>query len=537
MSKIRVLNEETINQIAAGEVIENPASVVKELVENAIDAGASRLQIEIKGGGFQLIRVTDDGRGMDTDDALLCFERHATSKIAKIEDLFALHSMGFRGEALASIAAIARVDLTTAAQEGQGVHLQITGGKMGPLSPAPRTRGTTFEVRSLFFNVPARKKFQKSAAASSAEIHRLVIQLALAHPSIAFELISNEESLLQVKSGTLEERITDLFQESFLKEKIPIEAEELGYKIQGFLGKSHDHRINRTGQYLFVNGRPIFSPQISRAVKEGFGERLGSDRYPTFVLHVEVPAPLVDVNVHPQKKEVRFQEGEFVRQFFQRAVQKVLAPLPSPTPQPIFSMPTLTAIEEFPLRFREEPPSHPTFEMEENAIGVFEHYLLLEDHDGIAFVDLKRAQEELIWKQLSENENPAQGLLFPLTIELSPVETQELSAKEAHLAKLGFSVHQGGKQSVIVEAIPPFLDETDTQEALRLILESDEEFSVLSKHMTRFAMRRPKKFSLHEALGIWNRVKLLNFQNAVARIETHEIENLFNPSSKSQKKI
>lgn len=547
MAKIRVLTDETINKIAAGEVVENPASVVKELVENAIDAGACHLTIEIKGGGFQQILVSDDGTGMSGDDALLCFERHATSKIAGIEDLSSLHSMGFRGEALASIGAVARIDLTTATDDGSGIHLEISGGKMGVLSPASRRRGTTFAVKSLFFNVPARKKFQKQAAASTAEIHRLVLSLALAHPEVGFELMSNEEVVLQVPyvenaplMEVLEKRIADLFRGSFLKENIFLRGEERGYRLQGFLGMSGDHRVNRTGQHLFINRRPIFSPQVSRAVKEGYGERLGVDRYPVFVLHMEVPAASVDVNVHPQKKEVRFEEGDFVRQFVRRLVQKAFAPvavqkwIPSP-PESFIS-------EEFPLRLREEPPSTPgLFHTEVGVVGVFEQYLLLEGstvegyQEGVVWVDLQQAQQQIIWSQL--NNAPlaglAQGLLFPLALELSPVEARSLEGRQVDLARCGFALQASGKQSILVEAIPPFLEEADVSDTLRLILESEDSFSVLSEKVARFAVRRKKKFTAQEALALWNRFKLLNSREGMVGMGKHEIEKLFKAYSKA----
>ncbi|HVX00011.1 MAG TPA: DNA mismatch repair endonuclease MutL, partial [Candidatus Babeliaceae bacterium] len=299
MQTIRVLTEETINQIAAGEVIENPASVVKELVENAIDAGAHQISIEVKGGGFQLIRVSDDGCGMNQEDALLCFERHATSKIGGIDDLSSLLSMGFRGEALASIASISRVHLITSLHDGQGTEVEVGAGKVKSVGPASRKKGTTFEIRALFYNVPARKKFQKQAAGAFAEIHKLVITLALAHPEIGFELISNEQVILKVIPASLESRISDLFQSSFLSTKLPISGQERDYAVDGFLGIPADHRSNRTGQYLFVNRRPIFSPQVAWAIKEGYGERLSENRYPLFVVYLTVPPALLDVNVHP----------------------------------------------------------------------------------------------------------------------------------------------------------------------------------------------------------------------------------------------
>lgn len=539
---IKVLTEETINKIAAGEVIENPASVVKELVENAMDAGAGSIAIGIKGGGFQLIKITDNGSGMSSDDALLCFERHATSKITGIEDLSSLTSMGFRGEALASIASIARVDLITAIQDGSGTHIEVEGGKIRSVSPAPRNRGTTFEVRSLFYNVPARKKFQKQAPAATAEVHKLVVTLALAHPEIGFELISNEQIVLKMApaigstfSEKLSHRTSELFQMSFLAKKLTARGAERDYVLEGILGTPADHRINRTGQYLFVNRRPIFSPQVTRAVKEGYGQRLSEDRYPIFVIHLTVPPALLDVNVHPQKKEVRFQEGEFIRQFVKTHVHRSFgesAALAQPVAS--HSFPESRTWDE-PLTFRETPEEAAVLTSYELVIGLFEHYLLLDGstvegfEPGIVWIDLQEVQQQMIYHTLNQpqQEALAQGLLLPLGMELSSFEAQELHAKKAELARCGFAATCSGKQSLLIEAIPPFLDETDAVEAIRLILQSDESFPKLSRKVARFAVRRKKSFMLQEALTLWRKFKLLNCREAVTWTGINAIENFF----------
>ena len=539
---IRVLTEETINKIAAGEVIENPASVVKELVENAMDAGARSISIEIKGGGFQLIKITDNGSGMSSDDAILCFERHATSKIADIEDLSSLTSMGFRGEALASIASIARVDMITALQEGSGTHVEVEAGKIRCVTPAPRNQGTTFEVRSLFYNVPARRKFQKQASAATAEVHKLIIALALAHPEIGFELISNEEAVLKVAPALgatflekLSCRTTDLFQTSFLATKLKVNGSERDYVLEGILGTPADHRINRTGQYLFVNRRPIFSPQVTRAIKEGYGQRLNEDRYPIFVVHLSVPPALLDVNVHPQKKEVRFQEGEFIRQFVKTNVHQAFGGLAPLTESIAYSFPEAKVNWDTSLTFREEPREAPVLTSHEQVIGLFEHYLLLDGSTvegfeaGIVWVDLQKAQQLLIWHTLNQPqpEALAQGLLLPLSMELTSMEAKELPLRQKELARCGFAVECSGKEAVLIEAIPPFLDETDAVEAIRLVLESEDAFDQLSKKIARFAVRRKKSFMLQEALTLWRKFKQLNSEEAVTWTGMHVIENLF----------
>lgn len=545
---IRVLTEDTINKIAAGEVIENPASVVKELIENAIDAGARNLSVEIKGGGFQLIKITDDGSGMSSDDALLCFERHATSKITGIDDLTSLNSMGFRGEALASIASISRIDLITSLQEGQGSHVEIEAGKIRSVSPAPRQRGTTFEVRSLFYNVPARKKFQKQASAASAEVHKLVITLALAHPEIGFELISNEQIILKVPAAKgvfllqLQKRIVDLFQNSFLVTKLQLEGTERDYALQGVLGTPADHRINRTGQYLFVNRRPIFSPQVSRAIKEGYGERLNEDRYPIYVVHLHVPASLIDVNVHPQKKEVRFQEGEFLKTFVKKQVHQVFSgsapvcqPISDQVAHPFPEQQVSFESWETPLSFREQKDEPSILADQEQVVGLFEHYLLLDGstvtgyEPGLVWVDLQKIHQQLIWQSLNKHQSPIlpQGLLIPLTMELSSIESQEVSRKQADFARCGFALELSGKQNALVEAIPPYLDETDAIEAIRIILESEDDFPKLSEKIACFAVRRKKTFMLQEALALWRSFKLLKSHEGITWTGLHAIENFF----------
>ncbi|HEX2578960.1 MAG TPA: DNA mismatch repair endonuclease MutL [Rhabdochlamydiaceae bacterium] len=553
---IRVLTEATINKIAAGEVIENPASVVKELVENAMDAGADSISIEIKGGGFQLIKITDNGSGMSADDALLCFERHATSKIVSIEDLAALTSMGFRGEALASIASIARVDLITALQKGAATHVENEGGKIRSSSTASRKPGTTIEVRSLFYNVPARKKFQKQPSSAAVEIHKLVLSLALAHPEIGFELISNDQSVLKVAAESGEEkllhRIEGLFQTSFLTKNHKISGSERGYALEGVIGTAADHRINRTGQYLFVNRRPIFSHQVSRAIKEGYGQRLNEDRYPIFVIHLTVPPDLIDVNVHPQKREVRFQEGEFIRQFVKVHVQQAFGRADPLAETALFQQPatelshqlqgqiqeqnllgTLPKAWDAPLTFREQAPQEPILTSQEQVIGLFGHYLLLdgstveEFEPGIVWVDLKKVEQLLIQDSLNQPESLAQGLLIPLAMELSSAQAHAFPLKKEELSRCGFAMDWSGKQSLLIEAIPPFLDETDAVEAIRLLLESEDDFPKLSDKIARFAVRRKKSFMLQEALALWRKFKRLNSREAVTWTGMNAIENFF----------
>ncbi|MBS0651846.1 MAG: DNA mismatch repair endonuclease MutL [Verrucomicrobia bacterium] len=330
-AKIRALSEQTINQIAAGEVIENPSSVVKELLENSIDAGATRIIIEIAGGGHQLIRVSDNGAGMGKEDALLCLERHATSKISKADDLFVLATMGFRGEALASVASIAKMRIVTAEENATGTEVEVEGGKVVHVGEASRARGTTMEVRSLFYNVPARKKFQKSPAASVADVTKVVTQQALAHPEIGFELIVQDQTVFSVPAipqgkmlECLCQRSADLLGSQFQTDVLKMDITQGACKIKGVVGSPLTHRHNRSGQNLFINRRPVSCPLISFAIRDAYGTRLPSDRHPIFSLHLEIPSYLVDVNVHPQKKEVRLRDERGLRESIQKAVHLAL---------------------------------------------------------------------------------------------------------------------------------------------------------------------------------------------------------------------
>jgi DNA mismatch repair protein MutL len=328
MSIIRVLPDHVANQIAAGEVVERPASVAKELVENAIDAGASRIVIDIEAGGRRLLRVSDDGHGMVRDDAVLAFERHATSKISKSEDLSSIATLGFRGEALASIASVARVELTTKNETTTAAtRVVIEGGKMRDVKDAAHPRGTTIAVRDLFFNVPARRKFLRSEATESFHLTNLVTHYALAHPEIAFTLTNNGREVLRVApANDLRERAYQVFGEEFLDNLLAVnDGNPKIALVSGFVSAPRDRRTSRDAQYLFVNGRFVRDRLVSRALSEGYRAVLPHGVYPAALLFIELPLEEVDVNVHPAKTEVRFRRAAAVSDAVQKAVRAALA--------------------------------------------------------------------------------------------------------------------------------------------------------------------------------------------------------------------
>jgi DNA mismatch repair protein MutL len=328
MSKIRLLPDHVSNQIAAGEVVERPASVAKELVENAIDAQATRISIDVESGGRRLLRVVDDGEGMVRDDALLAFERHATSKISRAEDLNSIGTLGFRGEALASIASVARVELFTRTEEASAAtRVVIEGGRMRDVKDAAHPRGTTLSVRDLFFNVPARRKFLRSEATETFHLTNLVTHYALAHPEIAFSLTSNGREVLRAAAAKdLRERAYQIFGAEFLDNLLEVSGGQKHIAlVSGYVSAPRDRRTSRDAQYLFVNGRFVRDQLIGRALSEGYRSILPHGVYPAALLFIETPLEEVDVNVHPAKTEVRFRRVAAVADAVREAVRSALA--------------------------------------------------------------------------------------------------------------------------------------------------------------------------------------------------------------------
>ena len=351
MSKIRVLADHVANQIAAGEVVERPASVAKELVENSIDAGATRITIEIEAGGRRLLKVADDGEGMVRDDAILAFERHATSKIRETDDLAAIGTLGFRGEALASIASVAKVELTTCI-EGASAATRVTidGGRMRDVKDAAHPRGTTLIVRDLFFNIPARRKFLRSEATETYHLTNLVTHYALAHPEIAFTFVNNGREVVRTAPAQdLRERAYQIFGEEFLKNLLAVDArdsrEPQFARVSGFVSAPRDRRTSRDSQYLFVNRRFVRDRMIGRALSEAYRSILPHGVYPAALLFIETPLEEVDVNVHPAKTEVRFRRQAAVADAVRESVRAALASASyvPPPEQPRMPEPVMTA--------------------------------------------------------------------------------------------------------------------------------------------------------------------------------------------------
>ena len=323
---IKVLPEDVANKIAAGEVVERPSAVVKELIENSIDAGSTRITVEIKSGGKQLIRVIDNGMGMSRDDAVLAFDRHATSKITQAEDLSHIGTFGFRGEALPSIASVAKVDLTTNTPDDvAGTRIRIEGGAVSRVDDAGRAAGTTISVSLLFYNVPARRKFLRGADTEQRHIANVITTMAMAYPEIAFTLTVDGRDVISLPSVTnTHARVRAIIGDTLMNQMIPVTFEDDFVQISGFIARPDAARIARTNQNLFINLRPITSRLLNHAVYEGYGSLLPKDRYPVTIIYLTIDLDQIDVNVHPTKREVRFPNDSFVYKRMMRAVRLAL---------------------------------------------------------------------------------------------------------------------------------------------------------------------------------------------------------------------
>jgi len=328
MNKIRILPDNLANQIAAGEVVERPASVIKELVENSIDAGAKRIGVDVELGGRRLMRISDDGHGMVRDDAILAFERHATSKISSLDDLTAIGTLGFRGEALASIASVAKVELITKVEDGlAATRVLIEGGRLIDVKDAARGTGTTISVRDLFFNTPARRKFMRSEATENYHLASIVTHYALAHPEIAFALTNNGREVLRVSPAKdLRERSFQIFGGQLIESLLPVTGgREYVARVSGFISAPRERRTNRDSQYFFVNNRFVRDKTIAGGLLEGYRSVLPHGVYPVAFLFLDVPLEEIDVNVHPAKTEIRFRRNEAVKDVIAEAIREGLA--------------------------------------------------------------------------------------------------------------------------------------------------------------------------------------------------------------------
>lgn len=535
MGRIQRLPPELANQIAAGEVVERPASVVKELVENAIDAGASRIAIAVEMGGKRLIRVEDDGVGMDAEDAVLAVERHATSKIRAAADLDGIRTLGFRGEALPSIASVSRFRLRTRARgAASGTEVRIDGGEGLTSADVGMPEGTAIEVGDLFFNLPARRKFLKSDAAESAQISKLVTQMALCYPEVGFSLTSAGRRAIEwPPAASLADRFFQVHGER--PDLVPIVKEAGGIRLEGFIAALGDQGPLRGQQNVFINRRIVRDKTVQHAIVQAYSVATIKERSPEVHLFITIAPERIDVNVHPTKAEVRFLEQSLVHEVIRRAIGEALgtstqppelslaAPavtpsIPSTSPLPgLWSNPQQVGRPTNGWTYPDRPYPAPNQNENQNQnqnpnpgtepreplepleptepsrsgsqpprsgspllpLGQFRNtFILCVDDDGVSIVDQHVAHERILFEQISERLSSgrleSQRMLAPLVLELSPSQVEALSGQTDELARLGFDVEPFGGTSLRVDAVPALLDLAEAEATIRALADDAE---------------------------------------------------------------
>jgi len=535
MGRIRLLPETVASQVAAGEVVERPASVVKELVENSIDAGARKIDVLIRRGGISLVRVIDDGCGMGRDDALLSLERHATSKIRSATDLEAVATLGFRGEALPSIASVSRFRMSTRETHAlAGTEIIINGGKLDVVRDGGEAPGTQVEVRSLFFNLPARRKFLRSENTESRTVEHQVHLQAIGHSEIGFSLSRDERVLFRLPAAaTLTDRIRDLFGAEVLERLVEVTSSSSSkVRISGFIGQAGVSRQSRGQQLVFVNGRAIESSLLTSAIREGYHTALMKGQYPITFLFLQLDPAVVDVNVHPAKREVRFRDPTAVREAIVQCIQQTLdagrsawqekfrAPAsvpamvgkaapdlrlrpdvaapheihrelphlgspvaagidrgPSILPQPRnlsgLPAPAVAPSAEAPAV---EPRSVAANQQQFQIIGVLNKlYVLMENADGLVLVDQHAAHERILFEELrrrmEEQGVPTQKLLLPQTFDVPPRDADWIERNLSVLQKMGIGIESFGPGTFKIDSLPGFLDVSDPAQFMRKVID------------------------------------------------------------------
>lgn len=512
---IHVLSDAVANQIAAGEVIQRPASVVKELMENAVDAGATSIKVVVKDAGKTLVQLVDNGNGMSETDAHLCFQRHATSKIDNAEDLFAIHTSGFRGEALASIAAVSEVTLKTRIRENQlGTEVRIAGSQLESVEPVQTSPGTILQVKNLFFNIPARRKFIKSDQTELRHIINEFNHVALTRPEISFTLIHNKSEIFHLTPANLRQRIIGIFGKTVNTTLIPLETKTSIIRITGFIGKPEHARKAYGEQFFFVNNRFIKHPYFHKAVMNGYDQILAPDHIPSYFIFFETDPSKIDVNIHPSKTEVKFEDERAIWQMLLAAVREAigknnLSPSIDFTKEGIIDIPVVTKDTELKIPGIETNPDYNPFDGEnsysrnkrvssynENQYQGWEQlfepvpdspgpghkylqiknkYILSPVKSGLMIIDQRRAHERILYENMisaNENKTPlAQQTLFPESIKLNAGDYQVCLEMIGEMEKLGFDIRDFGNSSVIIHGIPSDITHGDTRKMLEMMIE------------------------------------------------------------------
>ena len=520
MARIQLLDERVANQIAAGEVIERPASIVKELVENSLDSNAEHIQVQVEAGALRRIRLTDDGEGIDKDDLELAFQRHATSKIRDATDLSCVATMGFRGEALASVSAVARVELTTRTAAGDSAWtIRVEGGKQTRFAPAAGKVGTVIDVADLFYNTPARRKFLKQPRTEMNHVANVVRVLAATHPHCSFELTNDGrvvESLEAVES--MEDRVARILGRTFMEESIEIDLERDDMRLSGWVGIPTHTRASANRQYFYVNGRHVRDRIVAHAIKQGYKDVMFHGRHPVFLLHLTLDPGNVDVNVHPTKSEVRFRDSRVVHDFIMGGMHHQLrdtgtsvAPRIEVEPRPRLAGPmnlTQSVQGSLPLPHPELPDPYATKSGGRSQLGAAEThapsarpvdadlppmgfalaqlqgaYVLAENAEGLVIVDMHAAHERIVYegmkKARDKKELNRQRLLVPLELEVSASDAQCVENARDALLAAGLDIERDGPSAIKVREIPAHMRNQDIKKLVLDLITEIEEFGTI----------------------------------------------------------
>ena len=524
---ISLLPENISNQIAAGEVVQRPSSIVKELLENAIDSGADTIKLIIKEAGKSLVQVIDNGSGMSETDSRICFERHATSKIKQSEDLFRIKTKGFRGEALAAIASVAQVELITRIAENEiATKIQIEGGKVVLQEPASHPKGSNFSVKNIFFNVPARRNFLKEDSTELKHIVDEFERVALAHKEIIFQFFSNNQELYHLPAGNLIRRIAGLFGNSLTEKLISLDESTPYLKINGYVGKPEHSKKRRGLQYFFVNNRFIKSPYLNHAVQSAYEGLIAPGDFPSYFIFLELSPESIDINIHPTKTEIKFEDEKTIYLMLQTAIKRSLgknnlSPSLDFESEQLFeiqyssknkniSPPSVTynpeynpfqadsfskknkdlnsdwqkSFEEYTGNKIETEPANPNeslFEANQidqnfRCIQIHRKFIIAESQFGLVMIDQHRAHERIMYeyyyKNLNSHQASSQQELFPNTLELSQSDTQLIQELIPDLKRIGFEVELLGKNSVVIHGKPAELSDMNSSEILEGVLEN-----------------------------------------------------------------
>ncbi len=575
---IQLLNDSLINKIAAGEVIEKPASVVKELVENSLDAGATAIKVGIKNGGLDIIEIEDDGQGMEFEEIPLAFLRHATSKITREEDLYNITTMGFRGEALPSIASVSRMEIYTKSENTDGVYARLEGGRFDAHEYHACPEGTRLIIRELFFNTPARKKFIKSPVSEGNQVYETITRYALARPEVSFSFNNEKRSFFKTSgNGSLRDAVISIYGSDFASHLLDIEYEGSSSHIRGLISGPELVRANRRQEILFINRRPVRSALLYRAVEAAYSGLLLAREFPVVILNIQLPPAGIDVNVHPQKSEVRFQDEREIFQLVQGVLKDALAHADSRPGEHIFNRPGFytyapsrpgTAPE-----FREQNvfPDSPVYEpvtpgsfvrsnysglpniealevspgAEFKIIGqVLNSYIVVEYQDALWLIDQHAAHERILFSNLmnaaANSEDPAQILAIPLSLEMSSREMQLVEQNMEVFADMGFHLESLGPNSLVIRSVPTVVagNEDEILREVIEMLEMKNNPDIKRRALTMMACKKAIKAG--EVLSHYEMEKLLidllgvpDYKNCphgrptMVKLDHHDLDRMF----------